>query len=130
MSDSMDDAIERAEKVVSNLSIGDVNMKLVLTTARLTDNVSALSTTVSSLTTTVSNLAADVNSAQGVKGEMKDLRHSMKDTEQKVTEVHGKIDAAMTVLWRVVWFLCLVGVLAVLTNVRAFVPILLGGGEK
>jgi peptidoglycan hydrolase CwlO-like protein len=125
----MDDAIDRAEKLVSSLSISDVNMKLVLTTARLTDNVAALSTTVSSLTNTVSTLATDVNSAQGVRGEMKDIRRDIKDTDQKVADVHERIASSMTVFWRVVWFLVLVGVVTVVTEIRSFAPILLGGGK-
>lgn len=123
----MDEAIDRTEKMISSVSIGEVTLKLVLTTAKLTDNVNALSDTVGTLTDTVATLTQDVNGGTGVRVEMKDLRHDIKDTDKKIAAVTDKFDAAMTVIWRVIWFLCLVGVIAIISSIRTLGPVLLEG---
>ena len=129
MSDPMDDAIERAEALISSVSVGEVNFKLVLATSRLTDSVATLNRTVASLTSSVSQVTQDVNGGQGVRVEVKDLRGELRDTDRKIADISGKLEGAMGVFWKVAWFLVLVGVVTVVTEIRSFAPILLGGGK-
>lgn len=136
----MDAAIDRAEKLVSSVSVGEVNFKLVLATTRLTDSVATLEKTVTALTATVASLTDDINGGKGVRVEMHDIRRDISDTDRKIADVSGKLDAsmqnvtdkmhaAMTVFWRVAWFLCIVGIITVITEIRAFAPMILGGGK-
>jgi hypothetical protein len=127
MSDAMDAAIERAEKLVSTVSVGEVNFKLVLATTRLSDSVAILEKTVLALTATVAALTDDINGGKGVRVEVLDLRRDMKDTDRKIGEVSGKVESGMAVVWRVLWFLVLVGVVTVITEIRSFAPMILGG---
>jgi hypothetical protein len=127
MSDPMDDAIARAEVLISSVSVGEVNFKLVLATSRLTDSVAVLNKTVSALTVSVGELAGDINGGKGVRVEVQDIRRDIRDTDKKIAEVTSKIEAGMTLVWRVLWFLVLVGVVTVVTEIRSFAPILLGG---
>ena len=129
MSDPMDDAIARAEVLISSVSVGEVNFKLVLATSRLTDSVAVLNKTVSALTVSVGELAGDINGGKGVRVEVQDIRRDIRDTDKKIAEVTSKIEAGMTLVWRVLWFLVLVGVVTVVTEIRSFAPILLGGGK-
>jgi hypothetical protein len=123
----MDDAIARAEVLISSVSVGEVNFKLVLATSRLTDSVAVLNKTVSALTVSVGELAGDINGGKGVRVEVQDIRRDIRDTDKKIAEVTSKIEAGMTLVWRVLWFLVLVGVVTVVTEIRSFAPILLGG---
>jgi hypothetical protein len=125
----MDDAIERAEALISSVSVGEVNFKLVLATARLTDSVAALNRMVASLTSSVSQVTQDVNGGQGVRVEIKDLRGDVRDTDRKIAEISTKLEGAMGVFWKVAWFLVLVGVVTVVTEIRSFAPMILGGGK-
>jgi hypothetical protein len=125
----MDDAIARAEVLISSVSVGEVNFKLVLATSRLTDSVAVLNKTVSALTVSVGELAGDINGGKGVRVEVQDIRRDIRDTDKKIAEVTSKIEAGMTLVWRVLWFLVLVGVVTVVTEIRSFAPILLGGGK-
>jgi hypothetical protein len=129
MSDAMDDAINRAETLISSVSVGEVNFKLVLATSRLTDSVAVLDRSVASLTGSVSQVINDVNGGQGVRVEIKDLRNDLRDTDRKIGDITGKLEGAMAVFWRVAWFLVLVGIVTVVTEIRSFAPILLGGGK-
>jgi len=129
VSDPMDDAIARAEVLISSVSVGEVNFKLVLATSRLTDSVAVLNKTVSALTVSVGELAGDINGGKGVRVEVQDIRRDIRDTDKKIAEVTSKIEAGMTLVWRVLWFLVLVGVVTVVTEIRSFAPILLGGGK-
>jgi hypothetical protein len=125
----MDDAIERAETLISSVSVGEVNFKLVLATSRLTDSVAVLNRTVSTLTSSVSQVTQDVNGGQGVRVEVKDLRGELRDTDRRIADISAKLEGAMTVFWRVAWFLVLVGVVTVVTEIRSFAPMILGGGK-
>jgi hypothetical protein len=129
MSDAMDAAIDRAETLISSVSVGEVNFKLVLATSRLTDSVSVLDRSVASLTGSVSQVINDVNGGQGVRVEVKDLRSELRDTDRRIAEISTKLEGAMGVFWKVAWFLVLVGVVTVVTEIRSFAPILLGGGK-
>jgi hypothetical protein len=129
MSDAMDAAIERAEALISSVSVGEVNFKLVLATTRLSDSVAVLERTVMTLTDSVSQLTTDINGGKGVRVEMQDIRRDIRDTDKKIADVSGRIESGMTVVWRVLWFLCLVGIITVVTEIRSFAPILLGGGK-
>jgi hypothetical protein len=129
MSDPMDAAIERAETLISSVSVGEVNFKLVLATTRLSDSVAVLERTVMTLTESVSQLTNEINGGKGVRVEVQDVRRDIRDTDRKIAEISGKLEAAMVVFWRVVWFLVLVGVVAVVTEIRSFAPILIGGGK-
>lgn len=129
MSDPMDDAIERAEALISGVSVGEVNFKLVLATSRLTDSVANLNRTVSSLASSVSQVTQDVNGGQGVRVEIKDLRGDVRDTDRRIKDISGKLESAMVVFWRVAWFLVIVGVVTVVTEIRSFAPMILGGGK-
>ena len=125
----MDDAIARAEVLISSVSVGEVNFKLVLATSRLTDSVAVLNKTVSALTVSVGELAGDINGGKGVRVEVQDIRRDIRDTDKKIAEVTSKLEGAMAVFWRVAWFLVLVGVVTVVTEIRSFAPMILGGGK-
>jgi hypothetical protein len=107
-----------------------VNFKLVLATSRLTDSVAVLNKTVSALTVSVGELAGDINGGKGVRVEVQDIRRDIRDTDKKIAEVTSKIEAGMTLVWRVLWFLVLVGVVTVVTEIRSFAPMILGGGKS
>jgi hypothetical protein len=109
--------------------VGEVNFKLVLATARLTDSVAALNRMVASLTSSVSQVTNDVNGGSGVRVEIKDLRSDVRDTDRKIADISGKLEGAMAVFWRVAWFLVLVGTITVITEIRSFAPMILGGGK-
>lgn len=128
--DDDDSEIDRAEKILSSMSMSDANMRLIVNMARLTDTVSTLSSTVTSLTVTVRDLTADVNGVQGVRSELKDIRRDVRDNDRKTDALADKIDKAQAVLWRVVWFLAVVGVVTVVGEIRWFAPHLFTEGLK
>lgn len=120
MENSFSEEIDKAEKVLSSMSITDANMRLILNMARLSDNVSSLSTTVSTLTSSVQSLTQDVNGVSGV-------RIEIKDTNRKVDNLGEKITRAEIILWRVVWVLCIIGLATILSDVRSIAPLLKEG---
>lgn len=130
MSQDDDSEIDRAEKILSSMSISDANMRLMLNMTRLTDTVSTLSSTVTSLTVSVRDLTQDVNGVQGVRSELKDIRRDVRDNDRKTDSLADKMDKAQVVLWRVVWFLTIVGLITLVSDIRYFAPHLLTEGLK
>jgi len=121
-SDPMDDEIEKAAKVLNAMSVSDVNMHLALNMLGLSSNVKDLAKTVGTLNTAMKSLEADVNGVQGIRIEVKDLRRDIRDTNTQVTNLNDTMREAKVVLWRIVWFLVVVGAIGVIGDIHAFAP--------
>lgn len=126
---SLDEEIERAENTIGSMSLSDANLRLAVTMTRLTDNVSTLSGSVSTLTGSVQTLTQDINGGSGVRTEIKDLRRDLRDTNSNVDGLANKMNGAQKMLWRVVWFLCIVGIITLISDMKNIAPLLIKGLE-